>query len=518
VSGNARKPIVELSGITKRFDAVQALRGVELTLVPGEVHALVGENGAGKSTLVKILAGIYQPDAGEITYDGKPVTIHSPLDAREKGIVVIHQHPSLFPDLDVAENMFMGRHPTSSIGRIDWRDLRARVQEALDSLGVGFTATTPVQALSVADRQLVEIAKALTLDAQVLIMDEPTASLSSREVDRLFAIIRQLRSQGVAILFIGHRLEEIFEISDRITVYRDGGHVLTEPTADLSIPETIRAMVGRQLDALFPKEPAEIGKTVLEVRQLTRTGAFEQVSFSLRQGEILGLFGLVGAGRTEIARVIFGVDEPESGEVQIDGRTTEIDSPAAALAAGLAYVPEDRHAEGLILPFPILNNITLPSIRRLSRRGLIDRAQERRISNDEVVQLQVKAAGLNQIVSELSGGNQQKVVIGKWLATNPRILILDEPTRGIDIGTKAEVHRIISQLAGQGLAILMISSELPEILGMSDRVLVMHEGRLVAEFDRASATQEAIMQAATGQVALAEPSPASRNDTIEATP
>ena len=495
------EPVIELRGIAKRFDAVHALRDVDLVLYPGEVHALVGENGAGKSTLVKILAGIHQPDAGSIIAGGRPLTIHSPLDARQHGISVIHQHPALFPDLDVAENMFMGRQPTGSFGRIAWSDLRRQAQDALDSLGVTFNATTPVQALSVADRQLVEIAKALTLDARVLVMDEPTASLSSREVERLFEIIRRLRDQGVAILFIGHRLEEIFAISDRITVYRDGAHVLTTLTEEFTISETIRAMVGRQLDNLFPKEAATQGEIVLEVRNLSRTGEFDDVSFSLRTGEILGLFGLVGAGRTEVARVIFGVDHAERGDILVDGRAVSIDSPAAALSLGLAYVPEDRHSEGLVLPFPILSNVTLPVVRRLSNWGLINRPRERVVAQTETSQLQVKASGLNQTVAELSGGNQQKVVIGKWLATDPRILILDEPTRGIDIGTKAEVHRIISNLAAGGLAILMISSELPEILGMADRILVMHEGRVTAELDRAGATQERIMQAATGQVA-----------------
>ena len=501
----AAHPVVDLRDVAKQFGAVQALRGVHLALYPGEVHALVGENGAGKSTLVKMLGGIHQPDTGAILINGQETTLGSPLDARAAGIAVIQQHPFLFPDLDVAENVYMGRQPKTRFGRIDWREMNREVDALLRPLGVSFTATTPVRGLSVADQQMVEIAKALSQDARVLIMDEPTASLSAREVERLFAIVRRLREQGVAILFVSHRLDEVAALSDRVTIFRDGGYVITAPISELSTDQIIRHMVGRRLDSLFPKEAAEIGEVVLSVRELGRLGAFRDVSFDLKRGEIVGLFGLVGAGRTEVARVLFGVDRAERGTIALNGRPITIADATDALEYGIAYVPEDRHAQGLVMSFPIDENITLPILRRLSRFTLVKSDEAEQIAADYSARLQVRSAGLHQLVSALSGGNQQKVVLGKWLATDPHVLILDEPTRGIDIGTKAEVHRIISHLAAQGLAILMISSELPEILGMSDCVLVMHEGRISGEFDRNDADQERIMFAATGQVAAGVP-------------
>jgi rhamnose transport system ATP-binding protein len=494
-------PVADLREISKQFGAVQALRGVRLPLFAGEVHALVGENGAGKSTLVKILAGIIQPDTGSIRIYGTETTLGSPLAARAQGIAVIQQHPMLFPDLDVAENVFIGRQPATRLGRIDWRRMNREVDDILRPLGVSFTASTPVRGLSVADQQMVEIAKALSQDARVLIMDEPTASLSAREVERLFAIVRRLRQKGVALLFVSHRLDEVAELADRVTIFRDGGHVVTAPANELTIDQIIRHMVGRQLDSLFPKEDAEIGDVALSVHGLSRLGEFNDVTFQVRGGEILGLFGLVGAGRTEVARVIFGIDHAEHGTIELAGRPISIADPTDAMNHGIAYVPEDRHAQGLVLTFPIDDNITLPIIRRLTRFSIIRSREEEAIASDYASRLQVKSAGLDQLVSALSGGNQQKVVLGKWLATNPSVLILDEPTRGIDIGTKAEVHRIISRLATQGMAILLISSELPEILGMADRILVMHEGRISGEFGRGDVDQERIMFAATGQVA-----------------
>jgi rhamnose transport system ATP-binding protein len=494
------RPIIELNGVTKRFGVVQALAGVRLALYPGEVHALVGENGAGKSTLVRILAGVHPCDLGTIMLDGEAVVFRGPLDARQGGVAVIHQHPTLFPDLDVAENVFMGRQPRDRLGRVDWRRMYQDVEQLLADLAVWIDVRTPVHGLSVADQQLIEIAKALSLDARVLVMDEPTASLSAREVERLVTIIRRLQAQSVAILFVSHRLDEIFALSDRITILRDGAHVLTAPTSELTPEATIRHMVGRQLTALFPKEDAEIGETMLEVRGLTRAGFFHDISFHLRRGEILGLFGLVGAGRSEVAQAMFGVDRAEAGEMWLDGEPVAIDSPATALRLGIGYVPEDRHRQGLVLDFSIVANLTLPILRRLSRLGQIDRRRERALAGDYARRLQVKAPGLTALTSGLSGGNQQKVVLAKWLATDPRVLILDEPTRGIDVGTKAEVHRIISHLATQGMAILLISSELPEVLAMADRVLVMHEGRISGEFPRDEATEERVMSAATGQV------------------
>jgi rhamnose transport system ATP-binding protein len=491
---------VQLRGIVKQFGAVEALRGVDLDLRGGEVHALVGENGAGKSTVVKILAGVHRPDLGEVRVDGEPVVLHAPADARDRGIAVIYQQPTLFPDLDVAENVFMGRHPRGRLGRVDWPRMYREVEELLANLGVRLNPRIPVQGLSVADQQLVEIAKALSLEARVLVMDEPTAALSVREVDELFEIVRQLRDRGVAVLFVSHRLDEVFALADRVTVLRDGAHVVTALAAELTADQVVRYMVGRQLDALFPKEAAEIGETVLEVRGLSRVGAFQDISFELRRGEILGCAGLVGAGRTELARALFGIDHPDAGSILVAGRQVEIDSPAAAMARGIAYVPEDRHRQGLVLEFGIADNVVLPILGRVSRRGILDRRRARNLARDYTERLRVRMTGLDQLAGALSGGNQQKVVLAKWLTTDPKILLLDEPTRGIDIGAKAEVHRIISSLAADGLAILLISSELPEVLAASDRVLVFHQGRLSGEFARAEATEERLMFAATGQV------------------
>jgi rhamnose transport system ATP-binding protein len=497
--GPGSRPAVELRGITKQFGAVQALRGIDLALHGGQVHALVGENGAGKSTVVKILAGVHRPDLGQVLVDGEPVVLHSPADARDRGIAVIYQEPTLFPDLDVAENVFMGRHPRGQLGRVDWPRMYREVEQLLASLGVRLNPRIPVQGLSVADQQLVEIAKALSLDASVLVMDEPTAALSAREVDELFAIVRRLRDRGVALLFVSHRLDEVFELADQVTVLRDGAHVVTAPAEALTTDQVVRHMVGRRLETLFPKEAAEIGGTVLEVQGLSRVGAFEDISFELRRGEVLGCAGLVGAGRTELARVLFGIDRPDAGRILVGGREVQIGSPAAAMAHGIAYVPEDRHQQGLVLEFGIADNVVLPILRRVSRLGILDRRRARSLARDYTERLRVRSTGLDQLAGALSGGNQQKVVLAKWLTTNPEILLLDEPTRGIDIGAKAEVHRIVSGLAGGGLAILLISSELPEVLAASDRVLVFHQGRLAGVFTRAEATEERLMFAATGQ-------------------
>jgi len=493
-------PVLRLTGISKRFGAVQALTDVDVALFANEVHALVGENGAGKSTLVKILAGIHQPDAGRIQLSGEDLVLSGPAAARDLGIAVIHQHPNLFPDLTVAENVFVGRLPRNGVRGVDWGELNRTAQRLFENLGVKQSVSVPVRGLSVADQQLVEIAKSLSLDARVLVMDEPTASLSSHEVERLFTIIRQLRGRGVAILFVDHRMEEVFEIADRVSVLRDGRHVITAPINELNPAEAIRHMVGRRLETLFPKEQATIGEIALEVRGLTRRGVFSNASFQVRRGEILGLAGLVGAGRTEIARVLFGIDRADAGEVLVAGKHAEIKSPKDAMRLGIVYVPEDRHAQGLVLDFSIAANVSLPIVERLSRLLVVDRVQERQIATDYSKQLQVRSTGVEQVASGLSGGNQQKVVIAKWLATKPTVLLLDEPTQGVDIGAKAEVHRIISQLAGQGMAIVLISSELLEVLGMADRIVVLHEGRVAAEFARDDATQERVMAAATGHV------------------
>ena len=494
----AAAPILELTGVSKRFGAVQALQNVDLQLVAHEVHALVGENGAGKSTLVKILAGIHQPDAGQMKLNGQELVLSGPAAARHLGIAVIHQHPNLFPDLTVAENVFVGRLPRNPLRGVDWGELNRAAERLFADLGVKQSVSVPVRGLSVADQQLVEIAKALSLDARVLVMDEPTASLSSREVERLFTIIRQLRARGVAILFVDHRIEEVFEIADRVSVLRDGRHVITVPIAEVTPADAIRHMVGRRLETLFPKEAATLGEVALEARGLARKGLFSDVSFQVRRGEIVGLAGLIGAGRTEVARVLFGIDHADAGEVLVAGIHADIRSPKDAMRLGIVYVPEDRHQQGLVLDFSIAANVSLPIVQRLSRLLVLDRAQEEGLASDYSKQLQVRATGVDQAASGLSGGNQQKVVIAKWLATKPTILLLDEPTQGVDIGAKAEVHRIISQLAAQGMAIVLISSELPEVLGMADRIVVLHEGRVAAEFGRDEASQERIMAAATG--------------------
>jgi rhamnose transport system ATP-binding protein len=411
----------------------------------------------------------------------------------------------LFPDLSVAENVFMDHAPTGVLRSVDWGAMRRRADALFEELDVRIDAGAPVRGLSMADQQLIEIAKALSVDARVLVLDEPTASLSSHEVQRLFSIVRALRDRDVAVLFVSHRLGEVFDLCDTATVLRDGKHVITAPTRDLTTGSLIRHMVGREV-TLFPRVETAIGEVLLDVQGLSRTGEFEDVSFTVRAGEIVGMAGLVGAGRTEVARVLFGISRRDAGEVRIHGKAVHFATPSEALDAGIAYIPEDRHQQGLVLDFTIAENVTLPILTRLFRRYLIVRATERDVARSFTDQFRVRMTGVDQVVSALSGGNQQKVVLAKWLASEPSVLILDEPTRGIDIGAKVEVHRIVSELAGQGLAILLISSELPEVLAMSDRILVLHEGRLTAEIPRERATEEAVMYAATGTF-QADPAP-----------
>jgi rhamnose transport system ATP-binding protein len=490
-------PRAELRDISKRFAATQALDRVSLDLRPGEVHALVGENGAGKSTLVKILAGIHQPDTGTIWLDGEETQIHGPAQSRALGIAVVHQEPRLFPDLTVAENVFIGHAPSGRLGTIDWGVTRRSAQALFRELDVQLDVDAPVRGLSMADQQLIEIAKSLSVDARVLILDEPTASLSAHEVERLFTIVRRLRDRGASILFVSHRLDEVFQLCDRATVFRDGKHVVTTPTSELTTADLVRHMVGRAV-SLFPKVETPVGQVLLEVRGLTRVGVFRDVGFSVGAGEIVGFAGLVGAGRTEVARVLFGIDQRDGGEILLDGAPVTFASPSAAMNAGIAYLPEDRHQEGLVLDFSIAQNVTLPILPRIFPRLLIRASTERRIARDTTAELNVRMTGVDQLVGALSGGNQQKVVLAKWLASKPRILILDEPTRGIDIGAKVEVHRIISELAASGLGIILISSDLPEVLAMSDRIIVLHEGRVTAEIPHERATEERVMFAATG--------------------
>ncbi|WP_404951222.1 sugar ABC transporter ATP-binding protein [Streptomyces sp. ARC12] len=494
-------PVLALRDVSKSFGAVRALRDVSLDLFPGEVHALAGENGAGKSTLIKTFAGVHRPDSGQLLLDGEPAVFHGPADARDAGIAVIYQEPTLFPDLSIAENIFMGRQPRRSFRRIDHRATRTATAALMDRLGVALDPDRPARGLSIADQQIVEIAKALSFDARVLIMDEPTAALTGSEVARLFGVVRALREQGAAVLFISHRLEEIFRVCERVTTLRDGALIASEPLAGMDEEGLVRRMVGRDLDELYPKQHVEAGAVALSVRRLTREGVFTDVSFDVRRGEIVGMAGLVGAGRTEVARAVFGVDRWDAGEVEVAGRALVNGAPSTAMAAGLALVPEDRRAQGLVMGMSIERNIGLTGLHVTRRAGLMDRGAERSRSLDWTLRLQVKYARIADAVSTLSGGNQQKVVLAKWLATGPAVLIVDEPTRGIDVGTKAEVHRLLSALAADGVAVLMISSDLPEILGMADRVLVMHEGRLTAEIPRSDATEETVMAAATGRAA-----------------
>jgi rhamnose transport system ATP-binding protein len=489
------------------FEGVNVLKGVSLDLRPGEVHALLGENGAGKSTLVKILAGVYRPRAGQILVEGQEAAIPTPHAAGALGIALIHQEPLTFPDLSVAENIFVGAEPMRASGlTLDWRTIERRAGELLASLGLPLSPRRPMRGLSVADQQMVSMAAALGQNARVLLMDEPTAALTPAEVERLFAIMRRLRDGGVAIAFISHRLEEVFAIADRITVMRDGEIVGERPPQATTHAEIIRMMVGRTLEVLFEKPPTPaFGPVVLEVEGLARRGRFQDVSFQVRAGEIVGLAGLVGAGRSDVAQALFGILGTDGGTVRVEGKPVALRTPRDAMAHGLAYVPEDRQKQGLLMPTSIVRNITLPIVTRFARAGVVREPRERRAAQEYVEQLRIVLRQVSQPVAELSGGNQQKVVLSKWLLTRPRIILMDEPTRGVDVGAKAEVHRLMGALAAQGIAILMISSELPEVLAMSDRILVMREGRMVAELTGAQRTAEQVMAAATGQEAAIEP-------------
>lgn len=500
------QPLLQLHGVHKRFPGVHALKGVDFTVYPGEIHALLGENGAGKSTLIKIIAGVYSPDAGELYFDGAPVRFAGPKDAQRLGIDTIHQELSLYPELSVAENIFMGHAPMRRLGPlavIDWQQMRRRARELLAQLDVhDLDVSGKVGTLSVGNRQRVEIAKALSLNARLLIMDEPTAALTEADVEKLFAIVRRLKAKGVGIIYISHKLAEVFALADRVSVLRDGQYIGTRQVAETSEQELIAMMVGRTIDALFPKQAAKVGEVVLEVRNLTREPYTRNVSFSVRAGEIVGIAGLVGSGRSETAQVIFGILPPQAGEIYLEGRRLTIRQPADAVRYGIAYVPEDRATQGLIRPMTLQENSSLAVLRALSRYGFIAFGKEAELAERTIAQFNVRASGPKQVVAKLSGGNQQKVVLGKWLASNPKVLIMDEPTRGVDVGAKSEIHRLMSQLASErGLAVVMISSELPEILGMSDRILVMRAGRIVAHFTRAEATQERIAAAMMAGVA-----------------
>jgi len=496
----ADNPLLSLSGVSKHFPGVRALHDAHLALHSGEVTALVGENGAGKSTIVKILTGIYRPDEGEIRVGGRPVSFTSPRDAWAAGITAIHQETIMFDELSVAENVYMGHMPKSSGGLVDRRAIHARTRALLKRLDADLDPAEPLKALSVAQKHLVEIARALSHEARIVIMDEPTAALSAREIDDLFRIIAQLKAEGRAVLFISHKFEEIFRVADRWLCLRDGEHVGEGAIAGTSPPELVRLMVGRSIEQVFPKREVPIGEVALEVKGLSNATEFADISFTLRKGEILGLYGLVGAGRSEAMQAVFGVSRPASGSVSLAGRPLTIRAPADAIAAGIAYVPEDRQIQGAVLPFGVRENTTLASLSRHVRGGFLSLPSELRDTRRLGARLSVKAASWDQRLQELSGGNQQKVVIAKWLATNPKVIILDEPTKGIDVGSKAAVHDFMVDLAAEGLAVVLISSELPEIMGMSDRILVMHEGRIVKEFARAEMDAAAIVTVATGGV------------------
>ncbi|HVP98723.1 MAG TPA: sugar ABC transporter ATP-binding protein [Roseiarcus sp.] len=498
-------PLLEVRDIDKTFPGVRALSGVSFAVRAGEAHALLGENGAGKSTLIKIVSGVYQPDSGAILIEGRETHLGTPEDAKRAGVATIYQELLLFPELTVAENIFLGHAPRARMGRIDWAAMRAKAEALLASLEIDdLAADMIVGSLSVGNRQRVEILRALSHDARILIMDEPTAALTESDVMRLFDIVRRLKARGVGVVYISHRLDEIFAIADRVTVLRDGAYVGAREVADTNAAELVQMMVGRRIENLFPKTNVPIGAPVLETRDVVRRPMTRSVSLTVRAGEIVGLAGLVGSGRSELAQTIFGVTPAESGEIRLMGEPAKIESPESARAKGIAYVPEDRGVQGLVRTMSVLHNFSLAALNGLSHWGFIDRGAELRMAERGVERFSVRTTSVDEIAGRLSGGNQQKIVLGKWLANNPKLLILDEPTRGIDVGAKAEIHRLMGELAAAGVAILMISSELPEVLGMSDRVLVMREGRLVAEFDRAGATSEAVGAAMMGGAAHVE--------------
>ncbi len=498
-----RPMLIEARGISKQFGGVEVLSDVDLDLHVGEIHALLGENGAGKSTFAKILAGVHSPTRGTLKLNGQTVDVSSPIAAQKLGIALIHQEPVSFPDLSVAENIVMGRQGGGLLSRVPWATIIADAERYLDMLGVSLDVNRPMRGLSIANQQMVEIARSLASDSKLIIMDEPTAPLTPREVDTLFAIARRLREEGRTIIFISHRLEEVRMLCDRVTIFRDGAHISTQSIDSISDDEIIRLMIGRTLKKFMRKHVAEIGETALEVSNLTLPGLFEDVSFSLRRGEIIGLGGLVGAGRTDVARALFGVQPAASGRISIGGSDATIEKPTDAINLGLAFVPEDRAGHGIFATLPVEHNLTAAIPGKVAPRGFISRKVERSISQKAVSDLSVRLASLRQPIVELSGGNQQKVILARWLLTEPDILILDEPTRGIDIGVKAEFYDMIGDLAEAGRAILLISSELPELLSLCDRILVMSEGRVTAELPRGEATQENIMQAAVPRSGVA---------------
>ena len=498
--------ILELRGITKTFPGVRALDEVDFELKKGEIHALMGENGAGKSTLIKIITGVYQPDSGEILLDGKAVSIRGPLDSQALGIAAIYQHVTCYPDLSVTENIFIGHEKVNKLTRrINWKDLYAKAGELLERLDADFGPKSIMGNLSVAQQQIVEIAKALSANARIIIMDEPTAPLTKRESEDLYRIAESLRDHGASIIFISHRLEDMYRLASRVTVFRDARYVGTWDVASISRDELIVAMVGRSITQLFPKRRAAIGREILRVEGLSRAGFFKDVSFSLRRGEILAMTGLVGAGRTEVCEAIYGITRADGGRVFLDGEELHAVHPAEALAKGIGYLPEDRLKQGLVLEWAIAANVTLPSLDRFSRFGWLDRKRENAKAKELAERLEVKANSVHDLVATLSGGNQQKVIVAKLLTGDMKVIILDEPTKGVDVGAKTAIFDIMNELAEAGYGIIMVSSEMPEVLGMSDRIVVMREGRVSAILETSEANQEKILSAA---MALADVSAA----------
>ncbi len=500
------QPLLQMTHIVKQFPGVRAVDDVAFTVMPGEVHGLLGENGAGKSTLLKILSGAHQPDAGSIRLNGTEIQLSNPFEAQRKGIVTIYQEFNLVPQLTIAENVFIGREPTSGV-LLKWGEMARQTRDLTDRLGISLDPMTQVRDLSVAEQQMVEIARALSMQSKLIIMDEPTSALSDKEVDLLFNIIRELKKQGLGIIFVTHRLEEVMEICDRITVLRDGHNAGEADVKDIGIPDIIRMMVGRAVDDLYAGQHKQhTRQAALSVHGITRRGnaqdaaaiVLNDISFEVYKGEILGLAGLVGAGRTEIARAIFGADPYDSGEVRVEGQSVRIKSPEDAIRHGIGLVPEDRKQQALFLALAIRQNMSIAALGKLLQWGTFVReSQESKLIDEYRQMLNVRMTSPEQLVSNLSGGNQQKVVIARWLALQPRVLIVDEPTRGIDVGAKAEVHALLHQMADQGIAVIMISSELPEILGMSDRIITIREGKLTGEILRADATEEKLMQMMT---------------------
>jgi ribose transport system ATP-binding protein len=494
------EPLLKLEGISKAFPGVRALHNVHMEVRAGEVHALLGENGAGKSTLMKILSGAYTRDSGEIFWEGRPIVVHNPKQAQDLGIGIIYQEFNLVPQLSIAENVWISREPyrNRTFQWLDWKEMRRRTQALLDELHLPLDPRRKVAGLGVAQQQMIEIAKALSLDAKLLIMDEPTSALTETEIKQLFTLIRRLKARGVAVVFISHHLDEVFEICDRGTVLRDGEYIATVDLAGVTEDDVIRLMVGRSLDQQYPKAPARRGEEALHVEGLSRAGVLHDISFTAYAGEILGIAGLVGAGRTELMHAVFGADPIDAGRVTVFGQEIDVKSPQVAIRAGMGLLPEDRKQQGLVLMMSVLHNMSMASLDKLTSRMLLRLSDEREQAGGFVAKLRIMTPSVDQQVQFLSGGNQQKVVLAKWLASQSKILIFDEPTRGIDVGAKVEVYNLMNSLVENGVAVIMVSSEMPELLGMSDRILVMHEGRITAELSRAEATQEKVLAAAMG--------------------